>query len=158
MVVGLTEVGKVQRDLGPLIERLQSLPPEAWVFRNDPESDKTKVIRESSPHFPWDATVLLEAAMQILPPGYANRIVLSCVPAGEGILPHTDDFGEEVRSKSAHYHLPITTEPSVVLGFDDGEVHMRQGVLYRMDETRRHYVRNPSSQDRVHLLFAHFPH
>ena len=35
---------------------------------------------------------------------------------------------------------------------------MEVGHLYSIDETQVHYVKNPSAIDRVHLLFAWFPH
>lgn len=144
-------------DLGNFKQIVEAIPSDKWTFRCDPESYETCVIRENDEAFPKKE---IQQLLDNLPlkPGYTNRVVLSCVPAGKGILPHTDDFGEAVRNKSKHYHIPIITEESVILGFDDGECHLKEGFLYSMDETQTHYVKNPSSVDRVHLLFAHFPH
>ena len=105
---------------------------------------------------------MCEVASYMFPAGYVNRIILSCVPAGERILPHTDDFGPEVQSQSVHCHIPLVTHPHVVMGHGEGsdeqEVHLLPGHLYILDATQRHWVRNPSPIDRVHLLFAYFPH
>lgn len=149
-------------DLGPLLETVKRIPQDAWTFRGDPESYKTKTVRESSPVFPKALveSLLSKAIDQYLPPGYTNRVVLSNVPAGEEILPHTDDFGHEVRSKSYHCHIPLTSPEGAVMGFPDRdeEVHMKRGVLYCLNETEPHYVKNKTKEDRIHLLFAVFPH
>ena len=57
-----------------------------------------------------------------------------------------------------HCHIPLTTHPKAVMGIAGAETHMLAGNLYEMDETQRHYVRNGSGVNRVHLLFAWFPH
>ena len=138
---------------------MQAIPLSDWTFRADPESYETLAIRESDKAFPKDEIQkILDSASSYLKPGYQNRVVLSCVPAGKGILPHTDDFGGAVRSKSAHYHIPLITDESVIMGIDGQEYHLKEGFLYLMDETKEHYVKNPSNIDRIHLLFAHFPH
>lgn len=158
----LTRYGAVPIDLGPLRSALHALPSGAWVFRADPESDKTCAIREGGPHFPQRLVQdVLDAAVEaFLKPGYQNRVVLSMVPAGEGILPHRDDFGEAVRSASMHCHIPLITDAACVMGFPEHgiEEHLAVGVLYGMDETQLHFVRNATATDRIHLLFAHFPH
>ncbi len=149
------EYGKI--DLGNLKQIVEAISSDKWTFRSDPESYQTCVIRENDTAFPKKE---IQQILDSLPlkPGYTNRIVLSCVPAGKEILPHVDDFGDTVRRKSKHYHIPIITESSIILGFDNEEIHLKEGFLYSMDETKTHYVKNPSSVDRVHLLFAHFPH
>ena len=150
--------GLVQHDLSQVAGMIRG--GLNWSFRMDPESDQTMTVRFGETPLPAVARLLAAAIDQKLAPGYVNRIVLSRVPAGKEILPHTDDFGEEVRSKSTHYHLPIQTDPAAIMGFAETgeEVHLERGHLYGMDETVVHYVKNPSSVDRVHLLFAHFPH
>ncbi len=153
----LIEYGQI--DLHSLKEAVQAIPLSEWTYRVDPESFETRVIRENDGAFPKDEIQkVLDAVNNYLPAGYQNRVVLSCVPAGKGILPHTDDFGEAIRSKSAHYHIPLITDLSVVMGIEDIEYHLKEGYLYQLDETKEHYVKNPSNIDRIHLLFAHFPH
>lgn len=156
-VLSLVEYTKI--NLGHLKEVVQLIPLSDWKSRVDPESYETLVIRENDSCFPKAAIQkVLDDAISILGPGYTNRVVLSCVPAGKGILPHTDDFGEVIRKTSSHYHIPIVTDPSVIMGIDGQEYHLKEGYLYKMDETKTHYVKNPSATNRVHLLFAHFPH
>lgn len=158
------EVGVLDTPLDRLVAALKACSYDAWIYRTDRESDKTCVIRAGSPA--WGplaeniATLLQEVETRFFPPGYTNRVLLSCVPAGEQILPHTDDFGSEVQRTSVHCHIPIQTHPDVVMGYGENntEVHMQGGHLYILDATKRHYVRNPTTIDRVHLLFAYFPH
>lgn len=144
--------------LAPLIAQVQDIPEAEWKHRGDPESYKTKAIRQ---RLPSEVPVVLGWIEQhLLVPGTFNRVVLSMVPAGEAILPHTDNFGAEVRSHSIHGHLPLITDPSIILGFENPseEWHLEEGTVYRMDESHRHYVKNPSDVDRIHLLFAFWPH
>ncbi len=152
----LIEYGKI--DLGNLKQIVEAISSDKWIFRCDPESYETCVIRENDESFPKKEIQQILDNLNYLKPGYTNRIVLSCVPAGKGILPHLDDFGDTVRSKSSHYHIPLITDLSIIMGIDGVEHHLKEGFLYAMDETKTHYVKNPSSVDRVHLLFAHFPH
>lgn len=158
----LEELGAVPFDLTEIISFLHDTPLSAWKYRGDPESYKTRVIRENSVAFPDDSVEgLLEVVgREFFPPGYTNRVVFSCVPAGESILPHTDDFGGDVQSASYHCHIPLITDERVIMGFpdQDREVHLKQGFLYTLDAREPHYVLNPTEIDRTHLLFAYFPH
>ena len=155
----LAAYGPVPVDLAPLCAAVQAIPPEAWHARSDPESDQTSAVRENDPYFPRVCLdeVLTATGRWAFGTGWFNRVVLSRVPAGCGILPHTDDFGVRVQSTSWHCHLPLITDPTVVLGGPEGETHLLAGHLYTMDARCRHWVRNPSAIDRVHLLFAYFP-
>lgn len=153
--------GDLGFDLTDLIGAVKAIPKDAWVFRGDPESYKTSSVREGSPYLPLDLIEqLFTKVTKHLMPGYTNRVVLSLIPAGESILPHTDDFGDDIRSKSWHCHIPLITSKKVIMGFSDDkvEVNMKKGHLYSIDETRTHWVENRSKVDRVHLLFAWFPH
>lgn len=157
----LTDYGSVPCSLEPLRAVLANLQESDWVYRIDPESYKTKVVSEGTPKFPRKVVdEIIQCCEPYFGAGYWNRLVLSCVPAGEGILPHRDDFGVKVRDASFHCHIPLITSPEIVMGFPDHgeEAHLKAGHLYSMDETQTHYVKNPSSVDRVHLLFAYFPH
>ncbi len=159
----LTDYGKLSVNLGLLKEKVQALPKEAWRSRIDPESYTTSAIREGDPcwkTFKKELDELLNSIYEYLPPGYQNRVVLSMIPAGEKILPHTDDFGAEVQKSSIHCHIPLITHPDVKMGFTENKIeyHLEEGHLYSMDETILHYVNNDSDVDRVHLLFAHWKH
>jgi len=160
-VSGVHSYGPLDISLDPIIARVQGIPGSEWTYRGDLESKDTRVVRESSTNFPKDEAeeLFAQVSRQYLGPGYMNRAVLSCVPAGKGILPHVDDFGEEVRQASIHCHLPLITDPAAVMEFPGlGETHhLEAGCLYAMDERETHCVRNPASIDRIHLLFAFFP-
>lgn len=158
----LKHYGQVGINWSDCLNALQDIPRSAWVGRSDPESDTTSAIRENDPGFPEkELAAILAAAMRAyLPDGYQNRVVLSRVPARGRILPHRDDFGAAVNTKSLHCHIPLITHPNAVIGFPEHNIreHMLAGHLYSMDASEVHYVDNESSIDRIHLLFAHFPH
>lgn len=160
----LIDYGKIRVDLDPLIQRIRELPLSVWTYRCDPESYETCTLQYGSEivkPFKKELDTVLQALELHFAPGYTNRVVLSCVPAGKGILGHTDDFGPAIRASSIHCHIPLITHPSIKMGFgkeNSREYHLKQGHLYSMDETLWHYVKNPSRVDRIHLLLAYFPH
>jgi len=164
-MVDLTHYGKVKEDIAPLIKAVQAFPTEAWEFRGDKESYETSAVRPGTKYWIQVKDLIekvLNSCELYLKPGYQTRVVLSCIPAGKQILPHTDDFGEEVRKISIHCHIPLITHESIKMGFGEigheKEYHLKAGHLYTMDETIRHYVNNPSHINRVHLLFAWHKH
>lgn len=159
-------VGAMATSLTQLVASIVAFPKSSWTYRVDKESDKTCVVRLGSTA--WESVahevdmLLQEVESRWFPPGYANRVLLSCVPSGEQILSHTDDFGVEAQEASVHCHIPLMTDPAVVMGYGirtrECEMHLQASHLYILDATQRHWVRNPSPIDRVHLLFAYFPH
>ena len=160
----LIDYGLIKVDLNPLIQRVRGLPSDVWEYRSDKESYETTAIREGTAGFKMvqeELSKVLVALDKHFKPGFTNRVVLSCIPAGKSILGHTDDFGEKLRQTSIHCHIPLITHSSIKMGFgkeNSREYHLKQGHLYSMDETIWHYVNNPSTIDRVHLLLAYFPH
>lgn len=161
-MVPLTHYGQVNIDLTGCLSALEKIPQGAWLSRSDPESDTTSAIRENDEAFPKGEieAILLAAMRNYLPDGYQNRVLLSRVPAGCRILPHRDDFGARVQAASLHCHIPLITHSGAVMGFPEHAMleHMLAGHLYSMDASEVHYVDNDSDVDRIHLLFAHFPH
>jgi hypothetical protein len=157
----LQHYGPVDIDWASCLKALGDIPQSAWLFRCDPESNTTSAIRENDAAFPKRELeeILISAMRAYLPDGYQNRVVLSCVPAGCRILPHRDDFGA-AQAKSLHCHIPLITHPDAIMGFPEHNLreHMITGHLYSMDASEVHYVDNDSQTDRIHLLFAHFPH
>lgn len=113
-------------------------------------ADVNAWLREASaPVLRWIESVALR-------PGAFNRVVLSNVPAHKGILPHTDDRD----ILTMHGHLPILTHPDITLRYPQRQeaYHLKRGHIYRMDKNQEHAVENPTRLDRVHLLFAYWPH
>ena len=158
----IQDFGLVKADLLPLIKLVGDLPHSIWDKRSDRESKDTLVLRKGNPYGKEIETEIRKILDQVqFKPGYTNREVLSLVPAYKEILGHFDDFGDQVRKTSIHCHIPLITDESIIMGFgkeNSREYHLKKGHLYYMNETEWHYVKNPTSVDRVHLLFAYFPH
>lgn len=49
-------------------------------------------------------------------------------------------------------HIPILTDPKVIFGCADQEIHMREGEAWCFDHSKWHWVKNNSSLPRVHLV------
>lgn len=155
----LLDFGVVPDDLlDPLCEQIMALPPSSWVFRGDVESMETMKIRADVNVWLKEATKPIFTWMELhaIRPGGFNRIVLSKVPAQKQILPHTDDRDVD----KMHCHLPLITEKKVVLRYPQHKksYHLKRGHIYRMDKNQEHAVDNPTMTDRIHLLFAYWPH
>ncbi len=158
----LSDYGKLEIDLSPLIQGVLAIPESEWVFRSDKESFTTCVVREGSTAWKIVEDQIKPVLNQVeikLNPGFFTRLVLSSVPAGGYILPHEDDFGALIHNSSLHCHIPLTTSTEAILGFTGlGEANLKVGSLYSMDESHNHYARNDSTTNRIHLLLAHHPH
>jgi quercetin dioxygenase-like cupin family protein len=83
-------------------------------------------------------------------PGTVVKLALVNLPAGHTIPEHVD--GSSSLELVHRCHLPIVSNPEVQFGIEGEVFYMQPGIWYEFDNTRRHFVANNSTQDRVHLL------
>lgn len=83
--------------------------------------------------------------------GVYPRVMLARLPAGGVIQPHTD---ANPAAKWPHkIHVPLLTDPAVISFFGGAEHHFAQGEAVEVNNLAGHWVRNGSTQDRIHLIF-----
>ena len=86
-----------------------------------------------------------------------GRALLARLPPGGNVLPHHDPGAYyAIRDR---YHLVIASEPGgSIVGAVDQEVDMKSGELWWLANKERHWARNLSAADRIHLIFDVLPH
>ena len=94
------------------------------------------------------------AACYEYPGGRTARVMLAKLKAGAEIGRHID------RSPSAavphKIHVPIRTSPEVEFWERNATYHLDRGWAYEVNNRIRHGGRNPTTQDRIHLIFDYF--
>ena len=72
--------------------------------------------------------------------------------AGGYIAPHNDGNQFKDRHKMIRCHIPIITNNNVLFGIGTQEYTMQQNTLYYTRVDKKHWVKNNSDQDRIHLV------
>lgn len=90
-------------------------------------------------------------------PGQVFLVRLMKLLPGEKIKPH-HDF-DTFRPETGHilrFHIPIVTDPSIKMFWNvNGEeisTHLEEGWLYITNVAELHWVTNPSTVERIHLI------
>ncbi|MGE0493106.1 MAG: aspartyl/asparaginyl beta-hydroxylase domain-containing protein [Vulcanimicrobiota bacterium] len=86
--------------------------------------------------------------------GQASRIMLAKLRAGGELGVHVDAApSAEVPHK---IHVPLVTKPEVVFIAEDEAYHLSAGRAWEVNNRVLHGGRNPSTIDRIHLIFDYF--
>lgn len=85
--------------------------------------------------------------------GKITRVRLAYLSSGFEIQPHVDYDPSYI----TRYHIPIITHPHVIMGFTrsntDSTYHLpADGSVYFFNSGIKHWVKNNSSIDRIHLI------
>lgn len=82
-----------------------------------------------------------------------GRLLITKIPPGGQILPHSDAEGAYTdMSDGARYHVVLQGLPGSIFGCGDETVNMRSGEVWHFNHREKHWVKNNSSDDRIHLL------
>ena len=79
------------------------------------------------------------------------RMIISRLKPHSIVSEHIDT--EEILRKSHRLHLPIKTNENVVFNINRSSYHLKEGVVYEINNQAPHSVFNNSKYDRVHLIF-----
>lgn len=82
--------------------------------------------------------------------GVVVKLMLAELKPSGTISPHSD--AAPALYLSHRCHLPILTNRSVDFRVDDKSFELKEGVVYELDNTRMHSVRNGGRERRVHLI------
>ena len=82
--------------------------------------------------------------------GNIPRIILTKLLAERNILPHVDT-GEQLL-KCKRHHIPVITNGLVMFHVGDESVNMKTGEVWEINNANRHYVKNYSVEDRIHII------
>lgn len=87
--------------------------------------------------------------------GIAGKVTLIKLVGNHDVLPHRDygDYLGFVR----RFHVPIQTNKDVLFVIDNNEQHMGVGECWEINNSKIHFVKNSSNDDRIHLLIDIMP-
>lgn len=175
--IDLTERVGFKPDVKSMLEDLNSLHGNEWIDHYDPTLSSDYVAltlysidgRTDGPEtqrhlplseygryqptnllakLPYFSTLLEEFKCR------KGRIRISKLGPGARIAEHRDVWDEAASYAfgQVRLHIPIKTNPSVKFVIDGARCPMSAGRLYYGDFTKRHYVENPGSEVRTHLV------
>jgi len=79
-------------------------------------------------------------------------ILITCLPKGGKIKPHTDSgWHSEYYDK---YFVSIKNEKGATFNFDDGVIEPTEGEVYAFRNDKNHWVENNSSSDRIAMIIC----
>ena len=82
-----------------------------------------------------------------------ERLMISRIAPGKGILPHSDNVGAYVHlGDIARYHVVLRGFPGSVFKCGDEAVNMLTGEVWWFNAHLEHEVINNSAEDRIHLM------
>ncbi len=86
--------------------------------------------------------------------GIVPKAMLAKLLHGHKIDDHVDGA---LRNRFIHkIHIPLFTNPGVIMTIDGQEYHLEEGNAYEVNNVARHGVRNEGDSDRIHLIFEYF--
>lgn len=83
------------------------------------------------------------------------KVMFARLQAGEVIDRHCDGRGSNLVSHKIH--IPIVTDPAVIMDISTESFHLELGVAYEVNNIVSHAVTNGSDEDRIHLIFELHP-
>jgi hypothetical protein len=173
------------RDLGPvdvtaLLKQVLALSDRAWaledeakendfavfsqtqhmIFRFIDDSDNVDPRRfHENPAWPiWKPLLAPVIEQAIAPYGFQRPVfpkaMFARLRARGMINPHVD--GGQANLRTHKIHVPLVTNPSVVMSLGDSEHHLAIGRAYEVNNVILHGVRNDGDADRIHFIFEVF--
>lgn len=85
--------------------------------------------------------------------GYFPRVMLANLPSGCFIGPHTD--GNTSGSVPHKIHIPLVTHKKCYFFLEGERFHLKEGIAYEVNNSKKHAVANGSDSDRIHLIFEY---
>ena len=79
-----------------------------------------------------------------------GKIACAYLPPGKVIKPHKD--GGQYYTFHNRIHVPLVTNPGVMMTVDQEEFQMEVGNIYLFQNLRRHAARNQGQEARIHLI------
>jgi len=80
-------------------------------------------------------------------------VLITKIPAGKSILPHTDD-GWHANYYNTKIYIPLETNTNVINRCEDEYVCMNLGEAWYFNNMVEHEVRNEGDTDRITLIIC----
>ncbi|KDM92848.1 sulfotransferase [Photobacterium galatheae] len=158
-------------DITEITKCLKQLPDSAWKanpYRQNTyavhKQTESLVLYFKTDEFTESHDELLAAMQPLLAPifarfaqyyGYSKldiaKLMFAKLPSGCEIPEHRDSA--PIFAKYHRVHVPIQTNDAIIFYLDHQAHHFKTGVMYDINNLGLHRVINPSSEDRIHLIF-----
>lgn len=97
-----------------------------------------------------EAVRISELLMDALSGESLGGVLITKLPPGGRILPHADSgWHAETYEK---IHVSISAPNGSYFGFEDGEMHSKDGDVYWFRNDKLHWVENPTNSDRIVMV------
>jgi len=77
-------------------------------------------------------------------------IFITKLPAGGHISPHTDNGWHACYYDK--FYIPVLNKKGSVFGFEDGDIHAKEGEAWWFDNSNLHWVTNNTDSDRISMI------
>lgn len=77
-------------------------------------------------------------------------ILITKLPPGREIFPHVD--GGWHAAYYEKFYVAVKSPEGSVFGFDDGDIHAKDGDVYWFDNSVSHWVKNPTEEERIAMI------
>jgi hypothetical protein len=134
--------------------------PDIWVRYNAPEKINEPDFTEE--HYPiWypsyqklpQLRALIFPLMARLEATHLGGVLITKIPPGKSILPHTDR-GWHPEFYSTKLYIPLQTNPDCINRVENETAVMKTGECWYFNNTVEHEVINNGSDDRITLIIC----
>lgn len=135
---------------------------DIWLrYRDKAELTSREAYRE--PHFAvWypgakklgRALSVVRHLMWVIEADYIGGVLITKIPAGRSILPHSDAGSWHAEFMNVKVYIPLQTNLDCVNICEDEHVSMMAGDAWTFDNLKTHSVVNSGKQDRITLIVS----
>lgn len=168
-------------DVAPLLAQLEACPelwgqhqgrsregsphygiPDIWV-RYRAWDEITEPAKANEPHFAsfypawYDLPAIQEIAFRLMTKvraTYLGGILITKIPAGKQVKPHTDKGGWHAHNMPLKIYVPLQSNPDCVNYCGDSSLYMKAGEAWSFDNLLLHSVVNNGAEDRITAIFC----
>lgn len=97
------------------------------------------------------AKIMALAVMGMMAGEQLGRVLVTRLPPGKEILPHSDIIGKYA-AYYTRYHIPLISDPGVSFHCGGDAVNMSPGTVWWFNGHTQHSVVNNSASDRLNLI------
>ena len=98
-----------------------------------------------------EARIISLAIMSMMRAEILGRVMITRLPPGKKILPHSDIRGEYAQFYT-RYHVPLMSDPGVQFSCGGETINMLPGTVWWFNGHLEHAVINNSASDRLNLI------
>jgi len=143
-----------RKDAGPVMAQMDDI----WLRYGDVSDmiktgDYSKISGEHDSIWLKDLTECKKLCFKVMSMVSGERlggVIITRLPAGCEMLPHTDDGWHA--NYYDKYYIPLENKKGAVFGFDEGDIAPDLGDVWAFDNSFNHWVKNNSDGERIAMI------